>query len=477
MLTNSEANSIRPPTRGGGDCADSGIDVEPGGEDCDTAFFCPKTERISLRTALNPDGMAPSMMETASTTPTSSSSESDCSFAASSSCVAMLKLTENARSEPSELRAPAALMDGADLISHYATLADVQQFSGAGNSVMHGVDLQPGPTLSVRMLLLNLHAESSSGRGGKCKSTRHNRKDPYVYGGVVFGCTLTNVVHFARTACCIPVSEAVVHLNECLVSPGLNVQSCTGSDVPHMLRGFARCAIMHRQALLFGRSEPKQKIDWKCSKGGTVVGICAAVFFAFSLSLRNQNNAATLSVCIHHFLERCRRILYSWKLSYAAEKHKDALDAERRALDRGAIALRVASQLASKEGMRAYDETQVQLAFLSKGMWPTGKTVDASTHDELCAWIQSADFERKAVPKLQPRPLNICTTWSISLSQLRDSSLPRCTGSSDIASTTETYSSSSFDSSVTSSSGDSKEGSQLNDLVELLAREGVCKKK
>jgi hypothetical protein len=391
----------------------------------------------SLRKALNDDGIAPKMTDTASTMATSSSSDRNSSLAASRSCEAMLKLTENARSEPSVFKAPVALIS-APLVYHLASMQEVKLFSEECDAVQHGLDFKQGLSLSVRMLLLNLECESSTpGRGGKSTRSRSVRDQNIAYGGVVFGCMLAHVVHFAREHCCVRTSEAMSHLRKCLTFPGQNLMSCTGSDTAHMLRGFASCTATRRQASLFSRSQQSQRIDTRYGHKRTVLSIPVAVFFIFSLAFQRATNVSSLGVSMQYFVDRCENMLKSWRLPYGPEMHRNALDAERRTLERGLLALRAARAMADKKQLCIYDAVQVQLSYLSMGMWPDGKTIDKSTQKELCDWILSDDFANSSTPKLQPRPPTICVTRPIPLSELHTMFQARLENDIENASTTD----------------------------------------
>jgi|SaaInlV_125m_DNA_1040241.scaffolds.fasta_scaffold02838_5 hypothetical protein len=467
MLISSDTNSMSPLAAGGADLASSTLSS---GTDLPDAIHAVS----SLRTVLNAEGTAPRMTEIASTMATSSSSDKNISLAASSNCDAMLKLTENARSEPREFNVPAALMVP-PLPCHFASTDEIKLFSEEADSVQHGVDLLPGSLLSVRMLLLNLANESATGRGGKAKPVRSGRKMAQSYGGVVFGSMLCNAMQFARANCSMRTSEAMEHLRGCLLVPGQCLMSCTGVDTAHLLRGFASCTIIRRQSLLLRRSQPTQRIDTRYGKSNTVLSISVVIFFVFSLSFQRSKNIATISVTMQYFLEKCRRILEMWNLKYGSEVHRDALDAETRALKRGAIALRAAKLFATKEGLRAYEATQVQLSFLSKGMWPAGRKIDSSTQNDLCSWILTEDFARHSTPELHPRPNHISATCPIPLSELHTMTQPRDSTDHDCASTTgESSAGSSF---ISGSSASSVESTGYDQIAEILAsyRRVTCK--
>lgn len=354
----------------------------------------------------------------------------------------------------------------APLSCHSASKEEIKLFSEEADSVQHGVDLVPGSLLSVRMLLLNLASESSTGRGGKAKTTRNSSKMACAYGGVVFGSMLGNAMQFARANCSMRTSEAMEHLRACLTVPGQCLMSCTGVDTPHLLRGFASCTIIRRQSLLLRRSQPVQRIDTRYGKSNTVLSISVVIFFVFSLSFQRSKNVATISVTMQYFLEKCRRILEMWNLKYGSEVHKDALDAETRALKRGAIALRAAKLFATKKGLRAYEATQVQLSFLAKGMWPAGMKIDSSTQNELCSWILTDDFAKHSTPELKPRPNDIHATCPIPLSELHMMTQPRDSTDDDASTAGESSTGSSF---FSGSSVSSAESTGCDQIAEILA--------
>ena len=83
-------------------------------------------------------------------------------------------------------------------------------------------------------------------------------------------------------------------------------------------------------------------------------------------------------------------------MSLMNTEHMEALEAERRALQRGLHAIHVAKRQTELLHMNLQNSVKLELAFMAKAMWPPHRTLDKVTHPMLCEWIHSEEFLCKA---------------------------------------------------------------------------------
>lgn len=469
ILTSNVANSRMPE----GGCASSSV-VPP------VPFSVFRTFASSRRTALNDEGIAASTTESASTMAISSSSERCASFAASSSSVAMPKETENARSDPSEPRAPAVFMPPPPVppLQNVATSNEVRIFSNEGDSLPHLLAWQTGFSLSIRRLLLSPILETRTpGRGGKAmRRVRVGGTHHHSYSGCVFGCLLGNLVQFAKGTSNLRTSEAIVHLRKCLEPSSRDMLSCTGADAAHLHRGFACYNVIRGQLPLLSESQASPRIDAKYGKKSVAIGIAAAIYYVFSVCQRVASNSNALRMSTEYFVERCFKALRNWRELHGncPACHSASMDAEKRALRRGLLAVRVAKKMTREKGVDDYNGLRMELEFMRKAMWPHGKEVSAATQADLCEWIHTDEFRKSSLPETQERPRPVDCTLPIPLSQL--SELPsRDTGAAmedDVSSVDGSASVASTYPSTVSSTGEPQDGGGA--AVEALASSLSC---
>lgn len=394
------------------------------------ALSVPRALASSRFMAAKSEGIAASTTERPSTVAMSSSSDRCASFAASSSSVAIPKDTENARSELSDPSAPAVLMPppAVPLRAEGAvSTSDVRWFSQEGGSLAHPQALawQAEQMLTVRRLLLSPIVENGTpGRGGKAQRVRIAGTHHHGYSGCVFGCLLSNAVQFARGGR-MRTSDALQHLHRCLEPPGCNLESCTGADAAILQRGFASRVVIRRQLQLLPECRSSQRIDSKYGRKSVALGISAAVFYALSCAATDSTSVGGLRVNSEMFVGRALSVLQRWphRVGIAMREHGEELDAEKRALTRGLLALKVGKKRAEDEGLDLFNGVLMELAFMSRGMWPHGKILSAESQPSLCEWIHTGGFVKASRPPQQMRPERLDVRLPIPLAQLHE--LPR----------------------------------------------------
>lgn len=359
----------------------------------------------SLRNAENEDGSADRTTERARTMPMSSSSDRWASCAASSSSFAMPKDTEKARSEPSELSAPAVLMPpprppvGACQTVRTEAL---KQISRECEVLRHLLAWQEGLTLTIRHLLVSpILTTDTPGRGGKSFRRKVvSGGHEHSYSSSVFGCMLSHLVGFAMGKKRRSVASTMHALRKTLEPATRALCSSRGVDAEYLKCGFACCTVIRGQVLAISGGQRAPRINTRLGKSSVAIGLGVALFFLFSISSELRSEAAALRVATDFWTEWCVRVLDKWKVSGScmAPAHQEALDAERRSLQRGLLAIRVAKKRAAFLQLSTHTAARLEVAFMSKAMWPANCAIDEAAHAQLCAWIRSEDFLEEAPP-------------------------------------------------------------------------------
>lgn len=360
----------------------------------------------SFRTARNEDGMAVRTTEMASTMPMSSSSERCDCLAASSSSVAIPKETEKARSEPSEPRAPAvALMLPPERKPplRSASSADVRYATAEVQSLGPFLAWQSGIFLLIRHMLTSpILRTDTPGRGGKACRQRAGKTHVHQFHSSVVGCTLGNVVHFARGSK-HRVADAMSVLRKSLEPASRDLVSCSGSDAEVLQTGFASFHAIYYQVRMLAESKSTPRIDERFGKKSVVLGACASLFFVLSVAICDSNESERARQMAEFLSQRMLTLLGMWPVCHSISC-KDSLDAEKRAVERGVRGLRVAKGEAERLGLDHYNAVRLELAFMRKAMFPCGKCISKASQPELMEWIHSPCFLTEATIPAVEKP-------------------------------------------------------------------------
>lgn len=388
ILTSSDTNSSSPDAL----VAWPGCDFALGG------FPVVRRMASSLCTARKEEGIADSTTERAKTMPMSSSSERWASCAASSSSFAMPKDTEKARSEPRELSATAVLMPPPPPptgVGQSASTAEVRLISQESEVMRHLLAWQEGLALTIRHLLVcPILTTDTPGKGGKASRRRVGNSHVHSYSGCVFGCLLSHLVVFAKGNKRRGETAVMNGLRKFLEPASRALSSCNGIDADHLRCGFACCTVIRGQQLAISESKRSTRINSRHGRSAVAIGIGVALFFMFSIGSEDSSDAGALRVATAFWTDWCMRSLNKWRgcSTFMDPDHQAALDAERRALQRGLLAIRVAKKQAELLQLSAHSAVKLEIAFMAKAMWPANRTLDRVGHAQLCEWIHSDAF-------------------------------------------------------------------------------------
>ena len=356
----------------------------------------------AARKDLSAEGRLASTTESASTMPISSSSERCDSFAASRSSVAMLNETEKERSEPRDPSAPAvALM--------VVGTRDVRSISSEVGVLRSILAWQNDSLLVIRrMMLCPIFETKTPGRGGKAVRQRSSSGTHFHhYTGCCFGVSMGHLVEFARCGSHFSVADVIRQLRSLLGPAANDLSACQGMDVEYLKRGFACNHAIRGQMSFMNESKRAPRLNSKYGNKGVVVGVSTCMFFIMSMLSNNARRAPSLDMVSDFWVDSCLRILDTWRWTEdpPPQDALSALDAERRAIKRAVLGIRVGRQKVKELVLDAREGAKLIVSYMRNAIWPRGHTIDAASQPELCEWIFSPEFVTSA--SMPPPP----STW------------------------------------------------------------------
>ena len=210
--------------------------------------------------------------------------------------------------------------------------------------------------------------------------------------GATFGCTLGNIVGYLEGRG-IPAERAYIlrSLRTLLLPAAESVRYMRGSDVDHLARGLASCRVVQpqRSALHETQCPAFPRLDHKYGHAYTVVGTTAALLVVFQVMATVPDHAEHLwrDGSLWKALHQATKVLDTWRPAtvHMPEAHWEALGAERRALERAALAgyhvwMRHAHSATPFSGPTG---VQCMLAAARAAAYPSGELVNEYTQSKL----------------------------------------------------------------------------------------------
>jgi len=265
---------------------------------------------------------------------------------------------------------------------------------------------QEGLSLPVRRLFISAVPETKlQGGGGKIVRERVGSTHKHYYAGSIFGCVLGAVIGFVTTKD-ERVCDVMRRLRGCLEPVGKDAMSCLGEDAIHLQRGFASHHAIRGQLPYLHESKMSVRIDSRYGKKSVALGVSACVYFVLSSLATRTENSVALLYASSMWMRRCYKMLSHWNTSshVCGVFQFQALEAERRALERGAHAFDAADAEAKRTGLDIHNTLRLKLAYVRKAMWPPGRVLDAKTQAALLDWVNSDSFTKdiKLQREVQP---------------------------------------------------------------------------
>lgn len=439
----------------------------------------PKQPRVlsSLVAEESTLGKAVITMDSIRTEPISSASESCASLAASKSSRPMPKLTEKARSEPKLPRALSAIApDGDDdYDSVYLAVVDgtLREAHHMPARLAWQVPSNGGSALVMRRLLVAPRGvKRGVDVGGPMRQQRlHSTRSHYTQlqcGGTVFGCTLGNLVHHARRITDgRPLCRVMTTLRRALAPAGRALQSATGCDAAHLVRGMACHRVLAAQGKRLQELKRCPPIDSRTGHVGIVLGISTAVLVAFECMAAHEVDCDGLGVQFSACLRDAQTALVAWRLpDVYMDGMREARDSEVRALERGRMGVsRAQERCAALDPPAAM---RLQLDCYRRAVWPAGEELSDRSHLGVLRRIKSGelvDLEHDALASGSAAP-GVATLAALPLAPWVASS-PRAWDTSSLLDSSDSSSFSSWGSFA--SSADSDAGTGFNPCLDHLA--------
>lgn len=174
-----------------------------------------------------------------------------------------------------------------------------------------------------------------------------------------------------------------------------------GDDCGHLARGMLNHRILYPQLRKLEELHGVPRIDSKCGHVGVAVGLSASVLAFFAAFLANETDVNGRQVEMAIWLSRILGALRSWRISDDAPPDAwAALASERRALERGEVAVERARRLNLATGAPLRRGLERCLTFYRRAVWPAGHVVDDATQHALLDMVESGelvDFEAECM--------------------------------------------------------------------------------
>ena len=379
-------------------------DASPDGFDGASLTSALPDNRLISRINISDDlGSAEKMTESAITIATNTSSDICASRAASSASVESANEMENAKSEPKEPRASAiAKIAGADesYDENFAILPNDILIAISESVTFHPkLFWQSGSTLMLRRLLL-APRKIQRGRVVRKMIARRDATAQQCVG-VVFGCSLANLMHYARGSK-HKVYRVMREIRRCLEPVSAQILRMSGKDRAVLSQGIASHRVVLQQQKKMREIARAPPIDSKMGHAGVVLGITAALLVVFTVLAADAADATFgqgLSSTISTMLFQVADALRAWRLPACSNitAARVAIDAEMRAVQRAIAGVRRAGTLARQNNLDFFAQLKLELKLYALAAWPPGMIVEEETHDSVMEKLLTGALDLEAL--------------------------------------------------------------------------------
>lgn len=248
--------------------------------------------------------------------------------------------------------------------------------------------------LTIRRLLVHTpHPGPSAELPRKRKATGLSdlaaaASETVLCSGSVFGCSLGNICGYLSGRG-IPRERASIlrGVRAALLPAAHALRTMHGADAAHLARGMAACRVVgaQRAALPELSADLAPKLDSKYGNVATALGATASILAVFSVMAEVDMHAMHFRMdnSVAKTLRCADQALSSWPSATprVPSSHWEALAAERRALQRAAIAAERAAAFTRDRTARQSVDAQLQAA--TRAAYPAHKTVNEATQSAL----------------------------------------------------------------------------------------------
>ena len=210
--------------------------------------------------------------------------------------------------------------------------------------------------------------------------------------GIVFGCTMGNLMHHCRNPVNKrPLMVAVNTLRRVLAPISRALHTCRGSDVGMLVRGMACHRVLQAQGKKLPELKRAPSIDSKTGHIGVVVGASAAILVAFECMSAFEADVVGIGAQLVACLRDAHCALSRWRLPDTYDDDlRAAHSAETRALERARLA--VARALEVGGGLSDAAAVRLQLDFYRRAVWPQDEDLSAEAHAIVLERIRSGEL-------------------------------------------------------------------------------------
>lgn len=255
-----------------------------------------------------------------------------------------------------------------------------------------------GLALYLRRLMVSPIAAACALSAREARREAKRRRGSGQQSECVFGCAVCGVMQFVRNGRPHTAADTVATLRSALEAGSHALLGCTGEDVAHLQRGFGAAYIASSQFARMAEVMRNPTTGRRRERNDDIaLGASATLFVVLSEVGRDAHNSAALLFALDRVVGAMVRALNYWSAEAAGahtlpQSHHTALAAEKRAVQRGFLALRRARLSARDLELDTYNTVRLVLATVRRAMWPAARAVSAETHGSLGAWVLTEEF-------------------------------------------------------------------------------------
>jgi hypothetical protein len=229
------------------------------------------------------------------------------------------------------------------------------------------------------------------------------RARPRASAIVVVGCFLGAFLEAVRALAHADTSTAFLtrSLRAALLPVARAASGVDGVDGRVLNLGLVASHMLRAQAAVLPPTVAAPRLRSSIAHSLTVLSVSVAIYASFVLlfapSVRasaGQPDAEAMEATFLHHARKLDRTLPPPDAlpTSAMPAHAHAVDAELRALERGACAARAARDAAARNGLLPTQRFRLQLSWVLRAVWPAGMLVNGRTHTTLMRELADAAF-------------------------------------------------------------------------------------
>lgn len=255
--------------------------------------------------------------------------------------------------------------------------------------------------LCFRRLLLSRRGEHRVRRREARKGDNRKRRRSVETGltvyeseGTIFGCTLGNLMHFAR-GLKHSLHVAKRRLDMCMELVSAAALRMRGSDSAHLVRGMGDYRVIASLGTMFPEcgEAPCIKDRTNSLHPRQCYGAVLSVFIVFTIVATAMVDEEALEPSLESVCTELESQLRNWRgVGCWTREQEEALGAEQRASERALLAVKLARKRANEARMAPAESLKLQLNFLRRAVWPVDEVVGPETQSDLKRRLESGEL-------------------------------------------------------------------------------------